>query len=155
MTPARVDETQLGPVLDFMRLLWSVDHSLQSVSKRMEGTLGVTGPQRVVIRMVGQFPSISAGDVAALLHIHPSTLTGVLKRLVARRILERSTDPQDGRRARFVLSAEGQRLNRSKAGTVEAAVQRTLDRVPAATVGAARELFSVLAQDLDLLLAES
>src|SRR2546430_1703441 len=87
MTPARVDETQLGPVLDFMRLLWSVDHSLQSVSKRMEGTLGVTGPQRVVIRMVGQFPSISAGDVAALLHIHPSTLTGVLKRLVARRIL--------------------------------------------------------------------
>lgn len=30
----------LGEVLDFMRLLWGLDHALQRASKRMETTLG-------------------------------------------------------------------------------------------------------------------
>src|SRR5439155_8811053 len=64
----------LGAVLDFMRLLWAVDHSLQSASKRMEAAYGITGPQRLVVRIVGRFPGIAAGRVAEILHVHPSTL---------------------------------------------------------------------------------
>jgi len=52
---------QLGPVLEFMKQLWAVDHGLQSVSKRMEARFGITGPQRLVVRIVGRFPGISAG----------------------------------------------------------------------------------------------
>ena len=74
----------LGAVLDFMRLLWAVDHALQSASKRMESAFGMTSPQRLVVRIVGRFPGIAAGRVAEILHVHPSTLTGVLKRLEAR-----------------------------------------------------------------------
>ena len=37
-------ELDLDPVLDFMRLLWNVEHGLQSTSKHMETTLGITGP---------------------------------------------------------------------------------------------------------------
>ena len=44
---------RLGRVLEFMRVLWAVDHALQSTSKWMEVRLGVTGPQRLVIRMIG------------------------------------------------------------------------------------------------------
>ena len=44
----------LDPVLDFMRLLWSIEHGLQRLSKRMEAELGITGPQRLVLRVVGQ-----------------------------------------------------------------------------------------------------
>src|SRR5262249_10104350 len=40
----------LDPVLDFMRLLWSIEHDLQRMSKRMKGELGITGPQRLVLR---------------------------------------------------------------------------------------------------------
>ena len=43
---------RLGRVLEFMRVLWAVDHALQSTSKWMEVRLGVTGPQRLVIRIV-------------------------------------------------------------------------------------------------------
>src|ERR1700733_2332457 len=46
--------SRLDAVLDFMRLLWSIEHGLQSASKHMEGTLGITGPQRLVLRIVGQ-----------------------------------------------------------------------------------------------------
>src|SRR6185436_8768825 len=85
----------LGAVLDFMRLLWAVDHALQSASKRMEATHGVTGPQRLVVRIVGRFPGIAAGRIAEILHVHPSTLTGILKRLEQRQILTRRSDPRD------------------------------------------------------------
>ena len=74
-----------------MRLLWAVDHGLQRRSKRMAATLGVTGPQRLVIRIVGRFPGISAGRLASILHLHPSTLTGILRRL------ERGGCSRDGR----------------------------------------------------------
>src|SRR5437899_11490374 len=80
----------LGAVLDFMRLLWAVDHALQSTSKRMEANFGMTGPQRLVVRIVGRFPGTPAGRVAQILHVHPSTLTGIRKRLAARGILPRT-----------------------------------------------------------------
>src|SRR6185369_8261571 len=69
----RPRDLNLSGTLEFMRLLWAVDHALQSTSKRMEQKFGVTGPQRLVIRIVGQFPRASAGEIARILQIHPST----------------------------------------------------------------------------------
>ena len=58
-TARKMPETVgLDPVLDFMRLLWSVEHGLQSTSKRMEATLGITGPQRLVLRIVTARPGL-------------------------------------------------------------------------------------------------
>lgn len=140
-------ELKLGPVLDFLRLLWAVDHALQSGSKRMEISLGVTGPQRLVLRIVGRFPGISAGQVAQILHVHPSTLTGVLRRLQARALLQRRVDPNDARRALFTLSAKGRKLDSLQTGTVEAAVRRALSRLPD-RVSPAEELLTALAEEL-------
>src|SRR5260370_41656340 len=71
----------LDPALDFLRLLWAIEHGLQRMSKRMEASLGVTGPQRLVLRIVGRFPGLSAGDLAHILPLPPSTITGILQRL--------------------------------------------------------------------------
>lgn len=48
----------LGPVLSFMRALWGVNHGLESSSRRMKGSIGVTGPERMVVRLVGRYPGI-------------------------------------------------------------------------------------------------
>ena len=77
-------QLRLDPVLDFLRLLWSIEHGLQRVSKRMEAELGITGPQRLVLRVVGRFPGLSAGELAHIVRLHPITITGILKRLVSR-----------------------------------------------------------------------
>ena len=81
------DTLALGRVLDFMRLIWALVHALQSASKRMATKVGMTGPQRLVIRIVGQRPGLSAGELAEILHVHPSTLTGVLQRLGQRGLI--------------------------------------------------------------------
>ena len=140
---------RLGPVLEFMRALWALDHALQSASKRMETRLGVTAPQRLVVRIVGRFPGISAGEVAEILHVHPSTLTGVLKRLEARGIVTRRADPRDARRALLALTARGRELDRLRSGTVEAVVRRVLQRLPSGSVRSARALAEALTAALD------
>jgi DNA-binding MarR family transcriptional regulator len=141
-------EPPLGAVLDFMRLLWAVDHALQSASKRMEATFGVTGPQRLVVRIVGRFPGIAAGRVAEILHVHPSTLTGILKRLEARGMLLRKRDPRDARRALFGLTSKGKKLDTLKTGVVEQAVRKVLAKAPA-SVAAAQEMLAALSEELD------
>ncbi len=142
------DDAELGGTLDFMRLLWAVDHGLQRRSKRMESEIGVTGMQRTVIRLIGRFPDVAAGRLAELLHVHPSTLTGVLKRLGDRAFIERERDPADARRARFRLTRQGDRIDATQAGTVEAAVRRALSRVGRADLDAARAVLSVIADEL-------
>ena len=119
----------LPDVLQFMQRLWAVVHGLERISKRMTGDVGVTGPQRLVLRVVGLFPGMSAGDLATVLHVHPSTLTGVLQRLVSQRLLKRSDDPSDRRRAVLRLTKRGGTVNSARQGTVEAAVARTLEGI--------------------------
>jgi DNA-binding MarR family transcriptional regulator len=142
---------ELGPVLDFLRALWALDHALQSASKRMEARLGVTGPQRFVIRMIGRFPGISAGEVSGLMHVHPSTLTGVLKRLQRRGLVVRRADPADGRRALLELTAKGRRVDATRTGTVEAAARRALARLAPAAVRQARITAEAITAQLEQL----
>jgi DNA-binding MarR family transcriptional regulator len=139
----------LGQVLEFMRSLWALDHQLQSASKRMEAGAGITGPQRLVVRIVGRFPGISAGEVSEILHLHPSTLTGILKRLSDRGLVERRADPHDARRALLHLTGRGRGTDEVRTGTVEAAVRRTLSRLRPRTVQAAREVVDAIAAELE------
>jgi len=146
--PDEPKEPPLGAVLDFMRMLWAVDHALQSTSKRMEASFGLTGPQRLVVRIVGRFPGIAAGRVADILHVHPSTLTGILKRLEGRGVLQRKPDARDARRALFMLTAKGRKLDVVRTGTVEQAVRRVLTKDPE-KVAAAQEVLAALSEELD------
>lgn len=116
----------LPRVLSFMRLLWALNHGLVRVSKDMDRRLGVTGLQRLAVRIVGRSPGISAGALARALHVDPSTLTGVLAKLTTRGVLRRTADPRDGRRALFALTPGGARVDRLRAGTVEDRVRRAL-----------------------------
>ena len=84
-----------------------------------------------------------------MLHLHPSTLTGVLRRLEERRLLRRARDPQDGRRAHFDLTPAGRRLDAIKTGTVEATVRGALEQVPAPQIDEAQAVLRVLVKALN------
>lgn len=138
----------LGEVLDFLRMIWAVDHSLQKTSKRMKSAIGVTGPQRLVIRIVARFPGIPAGQIAQLLHVHPSTLTGILKRLERQGLIRRRPDPKDRRRAFLGVTENGRRIDVAGAGTVEAAAKRVLSRTPRAKIESTKEILMAFAAAL-------
>jgi MarR family transcriptional regulator, organic hydroperoxide resistance regulator len=115
----------------------------------MQSTMGITGPQRLVLRIVSRAPGISAGELAHLVHLHPSTITGVLQRLIDKRLLFRERDPVDSRRVRLLVRQQARPLVAPSEGTVEAAVARALKRVPAAHLRHARTVLSTIAAALE------
>lgn len=153
MTLARHDSARsapsLGPTLDFLHQLWKLDHALQRRSKRMERELGLTGPQRLVLRIVGRFPGLPAGELAALLALHPSTLTGILQRLERGGWLRRRTDPRDRRRVLLGLTPAGHALDTVAPNTVESALLAVQQRLAPADVAAAVRLLGALERELD------
>jgi len=138
----------LGTVLEFMRLIWRLDHALQRTSRRMQVSLGLTSPQRLVIRVLGRFPGMRAGQLAEMLCVHPSTLTPVLQRLERQGLVVRRRDPRDGRRALLGLTAKGRQFDHDTEGTVENAVRVALTELPEQKVRAAAEVIQAVCASL-------
>ncbi len=138
----------LDPTLTFMRLLWAVDHGLQSHSKRMAVTRGVTGPQRFVLRLVDMRPGIAPSEIAEVLHFDRSTVSGILRRLETRGLLHRVPDPADGRRVKLTLSPRGRKTARDTTGSPEERVRAALRSMRTPRVEVAKEVLDAIAQAL-------
>ena len=148
-TPLSKDaEDNLGPVLEFMQLLWGLQHGLESRSKRMEAAAGVSAAQRMVLRILNKKPRATAGAVAKVLRVHPSTLTGVLRRLEERGLVKREVDEEDRRRALFTLTKAGVEADRDKSASVEGSVKKALRKLSEEQVNAASDVLRTLAEEL-------
>ncbi|MBV8759076.1 MAG: MarR family transcriptional regulator [Deltaproteobacteria bacterium] len=138
-----------GDTLLFMQRLWDLTHAMNVRSRRMSRDLGVTGPQRIVIRMIGLTPGCSATALAKSLAMHPSTLTGILSRLERDDMIARTIDGDDRRRSLFDLTAKGKRIDRSQKGTAEGAIRRALSRADDRIVEATRDLVDLMITELE------
>ena len=132
-----------------MQRLWDLTHAMNVRSRRMARDLGVTGPQRIVIRMINLMPGCSATDLAKALAMHPSTLTGILSRLDRDGLIERSVAEDDRRRAQLELTAKGKRVDRSQKGTAEGAIKRALSRAGDRRVEATRDVVDLMIAELE------
>lgn len=145
MKPARPRNTTpaFGPVLDFMRLLWALEQGLNQRSKAMWRRHGVTGPQRLLVRVLGELGPTPPVRLAEVLHLHPATVVRIARPLEARGVLRRSRHPTDGRQVLLSLTPAARRFERLEVGTVEGAIRAAVESVPAADLSRAR---SVLAE---------
>lgn len=148
-TPALSNRREpTGETLKFMQRMWDLVHALDVRSKRMAKSVGVTGPQRLVIRVIGQRTDPTASDIAATLNMHPSTLTGIVSRLQNQGLITRALDKDDRRRSRFMLTDRGLKVDRERKGTVEAAVRRALGRAKPQVTESAVEMLELLVAEL-------
>ena len=134
--------------LRFLRALWELDHALESASRRMKSRIGVTGRERLLIRIIGERPAITPGELATVLHVHPSTVTALLKRLERRRLVLRRQAAEAARSSKLVLGAPGRAINALQSGTIEAEVMAALAEAPRERVIAAAELLVAVARRL-------
>jgi MarR family transcriptional regulator, organic hydroperoxide resistance regulator len=136
-----------GAILTFLQVIWRLEHAVERASKRMEDTLGISGPQRFALRLIGHTPGLGAGELAGSMHLHPSTVTGMIQRLEGRGYVKRVAHPTDGRRMHLHLTPAGVRLTRARP-TIEHAVRATLAQCPAAKQRAAAELLDRFSREL-------
>ena len=103
----RPERSQLtGETLQFMQRLWDLVHALDVRSKRMAKELGVTGPQRLVIRVLGGTRRRYAGlgDLVVIAVKNALPNGTVKKSEVARAVVVRTvkeTRRKDGSYIRF------------------------------------------------------
>jgi DNA-binding MarR family transcriptional regulator len=153
-TPAHAPSYPLGPALEFLQRLWGLNHVLEKVSGSMDRRLGVTAQQRLIVRCLGKYPGIRAGQLAALLHVDPGTTSAALRRLEHKGLIERRRDPRDQRRTSLGLTARGRSLDRATPGTVEHAVERLLDHESPEDLAATGRVLEQLTARLDAELHE-
>ena len=70
----------------------------------------LTMSQLRVLFILNGDPGMTAGNLAARLAVRPSTVTGIVDRLVKQELVERGADPDDRRIVRNFLSVTGERV---------------------------------------------
>lgn len=143
-----LEELPLDPALGFLQSLWELNHSLQRLSRRMERRLGISAPQRLIVRCVGKYPGMSAGQLAAMLHLDPGTVSAALRRLERQNLLRRRRDARDRRRVVLGLTPEGRALDILQVGTVESAVVQLLDTSAKSEIATTRSVLRRLSAAL-------
>lgn len=139
----------LGPALEFLERTWRVNHAMQRLSNRMARDLGLTGPQRFVVRCIGKYPGLSASQLAEMLHLDRGTISATLNRLEDRGLIERRPDPGDRRRITLGLTDAGRAVDRPVAHTMEAVVELLLRAIPSQDIAATGRVLGALAAALE------
>jgi DNA-binding MarR family transcriptional regulator len=139
---------ELGGTLELLRAIWELNHALESASRMMKRRLGVTGPERLFIRVVGSQPGITPRELAWILRVHPSSVTVLLKRLERRQLVARSANAADARSFHLYLTPDGERADAVRAGTIEAVVREAVEASPHRDVAVAARLLGAVAERL-------
>ncbi|MDX2010007.1 MAG: MarR family transcriptional regulator [Myxococcaceae bacterium] len=142
-------ELSRGDALDLLSEVWALNHAIERASVRMEARLGVTAQQRLLIRLVGRHPGITAGQLATLLCVDASTVSTSLKRLEKRKMLRRRRDTKDARRSIIELLPGGKALDRREGASIEGALEAILEETPDARAAAVREFLRDLVRRID------
>jgi DNA-binding MarR family transcriptional regulator len=102
-TSPRRDEQEEALLLALRRLLRRVELS----SAELEAAHGVTQPQLLCLRALSVNPSMTLGELSHEVRLSPSTLVGVVDRLEAKGLAERTRDRDDRRRIHITATAAG------------------------------------------------
>ena len=143
-------EFSLGPVGEFLRSLWELNHLLERASRCTEALSGVTGQQRMMVRFVGKYPGLTASQLAAHFHLDPGTVSIALNRLEKKGLVERRRAAQDKRRVTLGLTPLGRKLDGEVIGVTERAVTQLLEVASPAEVSRFRSVLAALTAELSV-----
>lgn len=143
-SPTSAPEFPLSPALDFLQRLWQLNHALEKLSSQMEKRIGVTAPQRMIIRCIGKYPGVAPSQLATVLHLDPGTISATLSRLEDKGFVVRRRDRDDKRRISLALTTRGYKLDAPVRGTVENGMERLLAGAIPRDIAATRKLLEHL-----------
>jgi DNA-binding MarR family transcriptional regulator len=106
--------------------------ALRAGVRHGEGRSGLSSAQLFALQQIGDHPGASINDVAALTFTHQSSVSVVIQRLVARRLVATVAVPHDRRRQHLELTAAGRRMRRRAPVVVQERLITAIAALPAA-----------------------
>jgi DNA-binding MarR family transcriptional regulator len=89
------------------------------VEAKMAAKGGLTAAQSGALFVLGQKDGALIGEAAEALDLAPSAMTGLIDRMARADLVERRTDPKDGRAFRLHLTAKGEAAREEAKAGVE------------------------------------
>lgn len=106
--------------------LYAASNLLTRLYRPVLAELGLTYSQYLVMLVLWEHVPQTVGSLGERLHLDSGTLTPLLKRMEAAELITRQRDPDDERRVRIGLTAQGRSL-RDRASAVPATLASGLD----------------------------
>lgn len=98
--------TLTAGIIDHIRLIFRV---FAEQSRRIEHETGLTGSQFWVIKMLEGSP-MKVSDLARRMYLHPATMVGLLDRLEAKGLVQRTRSDNDRRVVHIIITDQGRKL---------------------------------------------
>lgn len=103
----RLRPSEVAYLLDDLRRIVRV---LRRSSRAAERSLGVSGAQLFALMGIAETPGISLSELALRTRTHQSTVSVVVKRLIAAKLVSRVPSKADGRVIELVITTKGLEL---------------------------------------------
>lgn len=113
-------------VLNCLRRLFRAIHEYSKATQR---GVGLSSPQLWALRILAAEPGLSLRTLAQRMFAHPSTVSGVVDRLVERGAVAREVDGDDRRGVLLSLTPRGKRVVRTAPPPVQQGLVRALERL--------------------------
>ena len=95
---------------DILRSLRRITRAIDLHSRHLAASFGLTGPQLVCLRTLGHADEITPSGLAKEVELSQATITGIVDRLEAQKLVSRFRDDKDRRRVFLRLTETGRRL---------------------------------------------
>jgi DNA-binding MarR family transcriptional regulator len=100
----------IATAIDNIRHIYQV---LGEHSRKIEHETGLSGSKLWVIKMLDGAPPMKVSELARRMHLHPATMVGVLDRLEAKGLVQRTRSNDDRRVVHIVITEQGRELIRN------------------------------------------
>lgn len=116
-TSRQQDEVALPPrserqeiLSESVEMLHQIFQAVDLFSRQTLRDFGVSGPQIWALRTIDDGEVVSMGDLAQRMHLHMSTISGIIDRLELARLVTRERSATDARVMELRLTARGRTL---------------------------------------------
>lgn len=129
-------ERAIAEIFDNLRRIFQVIHGY---SKRAERAAGLTGPQTWALKVLEAGGTMKVSDLARRMYLHPSTVVGILDRLVALGLVVRRRSREDRRIVYVSLTDKGRDAAASAPLVAQVRLQKGLEACDESLISAVAE----------------
>jgi len=111
-------------IIDDIRRVFYV---LAEQSRKADHETGLTGSQLWVVKMLDGSSPLMVSDLARRMYLHPATMVGLIDRLEAKGLVQRTRSDKDRRVVHVIITAQGRELVRNSPEVVQGLLVRGLE----------------------------
>ena len=128
--PARPSDEARSEDARILHAIRQIIRTLDVDSRRLASQHQITGPQLACLIPIVDEQRLTATAIAERVQLSPSTVVGIVDRLEAKQLVQRSRDKQDRRVVHVEATDAARQLLAGTSSPLRSVISRALDRMP-------------------------